>query len=134
MSDAAIKAATSRLLSEVFFMTQPNRGDVFSWLDDHAAKLVEMIAETLDIEGWQPIETAPKDGESILLYKPDEPRVGEYILAGYWGEWPGKGECWIACGGGPLGYFSPSMNARQGDPMRWRPLPTAPKGVWAPTA
>lgn len=28
------------------------------------------MAETKDITGWQPIETAPKDGTWVLLYEP----------------------------------------------------------------
>ncbi len=29
---------------------------------------------------WHPIGTAPKDGGVILIYKPDERMVGEYIM------------------------------------------------------
>ena len=76
---------------------------------------------------WQPIETAPKDGTTILLYKPDERMVGEYILAGYWGEWPGQGECWIACDGKPQGYYSPTAECDQGYPTKWQPLPAPPE-------
>lgn len=75
---------------------------------------------------WQPIETAEKDGEPVLLYKPDERMSGEYILAGYWGEWPGNGECWIAVGGGPLGWYSKVVEGLQGCPTHWKPLPEAP--------
>lgn len=76
---------------------------------------------------WMTIDSAPKDGEAVLLYKPDEPRVGEYTLAGYWGEYPGNGECWIACGGKPLGYFSKWAGKPQGYPTHWKPLPPAPE-------
>jgi len=78
---------------------------------------------------WKPIETAPKSGDPILLYKPDERMVGEYIIVGYWGEWPGKGECWIACDGKPQGYFSEVSQSRQGYPTHWMPLPSPPQLV-----
>jgi hypothetical protein len=66
---------------------------------------------------WKPIETAPKD-EVVMLYKPDEPRSGGYVVSGYWGEWPALStttECWIACSGGPLRA-----------PTHWMPLPEPP--------
>lgn len=76
---------------------------------------------------WQPIETAPKDGTSVLLYKPDERRVGEYMLAGYFddsdGIWGGK---WVAVHGNSLGYFSEWQGADQGYPTHWQSLPEPP--------
>ena len=77
---------------------------------------------------WKPIETAPKDGEAVLLYKPNERMVGEYILTGYWGEWPEEEECWLPSGGGgPLGYHSKVTGTPQGYPTHWMPLPTPPQ-------
>jgi hypothetical protein len=65
---------------------------------------------------WRPIETAPKDGEPILLYKPNERRSGDYITAGYWGEWVTSDiEQWIAVAGHPLR-----------EPTHWQPLPAPP--------
>lgn len=93
-------------------------------IDIASAAIVALDAK--EAGGWQPIESAPKDGEAVLLYKPDERRVGEYIIAGYFGEWPGDGECWIACAGKPLGYFSEWQQAPQGYPTHWQPLPAPP--------
>ena len=76
---------------------------------------------------WQPIETAPKDGKAVLLYKPDERMVGEYTIAGYWGEWPGHEDGWIACDGKPQGYYSNVAGGRQGYPTHWMPLPPPPE-------
>jgi L-ribulose-5-phosphate 3-epimerase UlaE len=36
------------LLSEAFLRTQPDRGDVFSWLDDHAEEIAEAIERALE--------------------------------------------------------------------------------------
>lgn len=69
---------------------------------------------------WRPIATAPKDGDPILLFKPDERRSGEYTIVGYWGEWPDgaaiKSERWIACAGYCLR-----------EPTHWMPLPPPPQ-------
>ena len=79
---------------------------------------------------WQPIETVPESikdvGAPILVWKPDERRVGEYMLAAYWGEWPDMGWGWVACSGTRLGYFSKWENAPQGYPTHWMPLPDPP--------
>jgi hypothetical protein len=82
-------------------------------LTDRENEITRLRAE----RAWQPIETAPKEeAEPVLLYKPDEGRFGEYLLVGYWGEWPGEGECWIACAG---------YNLRP--PTHWQPLPAPPE-------
>lgn len=91
-----------------------------------AAAAIE-IAVLKDADDWRPIETAPKEGDPVLLYKPDERMVGPYILVGYWGDWPGyPDECWIACDGKPQGYFSQTAQAKQGYPTHWKPLPGEP--------
>jgi len=66
---------------------------------------------------WQPIETAPKDGTWVLLYKRGEKRAKNKYLyrIGHWG----KGNYsfgklrWI----GPSGKFNPT---------HWMPLPKPP--------
>jgi len=75
---------------------------------------------------WQPIETAPKDGECVLLYKPNERMVGQYIIVGYWGEWPDREDGWVAADGKPQGYLSSVTGTRQGYPTHWQPLPPPP--------
>ncbi len=60
--------------------------------------------------GWQPIETAPKDGRRILLHPAIE-------VADDWskGHWNRDHECWIV-GGSPSGVVHTA----------WHPLPPAP--------
>lgn len=69
---------------------------------------------------WKPIETAPKDGQSILLFGLQEPhsdlRCSEPIVfTGYWDDidsaWCGTASTWT----GP--FYRPS---------HWQPLPEAP--------
>jgi hypothetical protein len=51
MSDLVEKAQAA-VMSEVFLLSQPDRGDVFSWLDDHsevvARAAIKAVAEWLD--------------------------------------------------------------------------------------
>lgn len=60
---------------------------------------------------WQPIETAPKDGTIVLLYRRD---WAVNICAGYWDfEW---------CDWFSVGAPSPFLSAAY-----WQPLPEPPK-------
>ena len=64
------------------------------------------------VAGWRPIETAPKDGTSILVSDGAEVDQAEFWDdRGYWVAIGGK----CAAGNG-LGY----------DPTHWMPLPPAP--------
>jgi hypothetical protein len=87
---------------------------IASYLIDDLWQEIEQLRAKCE---WRPIKTAPKDGEPVLLYKPDEGHSGEYLLVGYWGEWAGEGECWIACAG---------HNLRP--PIHWMSLPVPPEG------
>jgi len=40
---ALIEKAQAAMLSEVFALTQPDRGDVFSWLDDHSEAVARAV-------------------------------------------------------------------------------------------
>jgi hypothetical protein len=69
---------------------------------------------------WLPIETAPKDGTSILLFDVDEtyggPPEGYALLVGYsFGEVAGEDYWQVAC--------SP---ATLHNPTHWMPLPPPP--------
>ena len=74
---------------------------------------------------WQSIETAPKDGEPVLIWKPDERMVGEYMMAAYW--------CDVQDGFVPVGgyhkqgYRSTVTETDQGYPTHWMPLPAPPE-------
>lgn len=61
---------------------------------------------------WQPIETAPKDGEAFVVYVPGY-GVGEC----YWGM---LSESW---------WFRGNRWSEEGDPLptHWMPLPPPPK-------
>ncbi len=73
---------------------------------DARAILAALRTAGLVIEqGWQPIETAPRDGREVLLWV-----HGIYVIGWYHrGEWRH----------GPKGYAV--------SPTHWRPLPTPPE-------
>ena len=66
-------------------------------------------------EGWQPIETAPKDGTHILAYCDRMKEVGEVMWSTSFGRW---GATWVIAG------FNQPWASR---PTHWRPLPAPPQ-------
>jgi hypothetical protein len=63
--------------------------------------------------GWQPIETAPKDGEKILIYTNDG------IIESFWRKQGWDQSVVYADYGADTGIES--------DPTHWQPLPAAPQ-------
>ena len=80
----------------------------FSQLDlDTVTKPLHAEIERLKV-GWQQIETAPKDGTSVLLFDGEQISYGGWttlISAGWW-----------------------SVDALENQPTFWMPLPPAPTG------
>ena len=70
------------------------------------------------VPGWQPIETAPKDGSDLILWpglrRPVTPVVG----------------AWLDTKGGPC-WYDLSVGHHNGfwKPTHWMPMPAAPEGV-----
>ena len=79
-------------------------------------------------QGWLPIETAPKTGEPVLIWKPDERMVGEYMMVAYWDDdYPAGEPGWVPVGGAhKQGYASSVTGTDQGYPTHWMPLPATP--------
>jgi hypothetical protein len=65
--------------------------------------------------GWQPIETAPRAGETVLLFNADE----QLVDCGFFCTWVGDDR---------PGHWEVTGNNHwyQGDVTHWRPLPDAP--------
>ena len=78
----------------------------------------------VETQGWQPIETAPKDGTRILIYTPKATRqkVQEAYWVTPWEDAP-EDECWWGTPHGPAGrgYTILTKSA-----THWMPLPAAP--------
>ena len=69
------------------------------------------------IQGWQPIETAPKDGNCILLYVP---RAQKHKLVS--GQYHSYGKY----DGRELGGWTDRWNKPINNPTHWTPLPKPP--------
>lgn len=84
----------------------------------------ENIRQALALEdGWQPIETAPKDGTRVLLWIEwsDVPVIGEFSH----GRWRADTEHYsVSCGAGC--YGGSVSSDRYMKPTHWRPLPAPP--------
>lgn len=90
-------------------------------MDRAKAALAGITAEAFDAaqapasNGWQPIETAPRDGTHILLLDEVSGWIGSGNVSpvnrSYWGEWDQKG----------YGAMFPHQ------PTHWRPLPAPPE-------
>lgn len=80
------------------------------------------------MSGWKEIASAPRDGSSVIIWKPDERMVGEYMMTAFWDDNHFSGEAgWVPVGGHHRqGYVSQVTGTRQGYPTHWMPLPDAP--------
>jgi hypothetical protein len=63
--------------------------------------------------GWQPIETAPKDGERILVARPFATINANMVGEDYWADRL-QGGCW-------------ARSTPMAQPTHWMPLPEPPK-------
>lgn len=76
------------------------------------ADILDAIAARLEQTGWQPIETAPKDGTVVLLRWSEWPRMA---MTGYWLEgWAVEDK--------EHGHYV----LRCVEPIHWMPLPAPP--------
>lgn len=95
------------------------RPDDFEALLHEAADALEAARE----DGWQPMETAPKDGTRVLLWIEwsDVPVVGEFSHDRWWADTEHyEVSCGAYCYGGSV---SSDKNMK---PTHWHPLPPPP--------
>lgn len=74
------------------------------------------VAERQPLTGWQPIETAPRDGTNVLLVN----HKGN-MATGMWMNSPFSIGWWLRGGIGPDAFFNDHFG-----PAAWQPLPTPP--------
>jgi len=84
-------------------------GFALACLEEAAERIRSLRAENRSSE-WQPIETAPKDGTSVLVVN------GYWIITAHWH----RSQCWATCG--------PTYEPIPYDelPTHWQPLPSPP--------
>ena len=109
-------------------MSEERRLELADWLEDFAGDvgtsngntLVEAAEMLRQKSEWQPIETAPKDGSSILVaLKGGEVREAEWFVR--WYNDPSK-----------PGWMPANMDEEYGhyvEPTHWMPLPKPPQTV-----
>ena len=79
----------------------------------------EILAELdayMESNGWQTIETAPKDETYILVFQPDTLKPDITVVC-----WDDFDEWWHCCDG-----KNPELPLRGEDPTHWMPLPKSP--------
>jgi len=84
-----------------------------------AQKAADAWNTRADVNGWQPIETAPKDGEVILLVEDGDVTAGMWCVYGCDGLWMdtrGIGHEFDVWGKGEIR-----------NPTHWMPLPKVPE-------
>lgn len=63
---------------------------------------------------WQPIESAPKSGETLLLWESGDPECGHWSTS----VWVTKGGAWIS--------YESRSDTLEIEPTHWMPLPKPP--------
>jgi len=69
---------------------------------------------------WLPIESAPKDGENVMLYAPTE---NYEVCIGWYGDTTKK---WFACGSEATASDGAGDWQTVYQPTHWMPLPAPP--------
>lgn len=86
-------------------------------------KAIDVAIDALKRTQWQPIETAPRDGKRILLYRPLAYETNDPIIAIFRGTAKDHG-CWDETV--PDGYTSENYTDGHCKATYWMPLPPAP--------
>jgi hypothetical protein len=73
-------------------------------------------ADQLERNGWQPIETAPKDG-TVILYSGKSDGIVPWVTCGRWTE-----EGWFE-----INLDDSDMHGHPDYPALWRPMPAPPE-------
>jgi len=117
-----IEAAVAALAAYVFSDQDLDRCAHFCQIE--AMKAALRAAAKVRGDGWRPIESAPKDGSFILVYRPLAGKSNDPVVALKRGVdynnhcW----ECTVPEGKEPLNYTDGSCF-----PTHWMPLPTPPE-------
>jgi hypothetical protein len=99
------------LCSHIYAMKYPNYPRPQHETKDYGKAEIEAVLDYLKIDveknGWQPIETAPKDGRNILVYLPYS---GGFIMQTFWRVERDNLQYWY-CEGGELcpTYWQPPL-------------------------
>ena len=113
MSDAKQATPHEQLIAELMRPTVPKterEHAAVREIERLRAELNDIAAALPGVPDWQPIETAPKDGEKRLLLVVDHGEWGDKVWMGLWADG------WVLS-------YGKAIN----EPTHWMPLPEAPK-------
>lgn len=79
------------------------------------------FAELIQARAWQPIETAPKDGSTVIVGRD----MGDFGFVRGYGYFEGKPSSFIS-GWVSRGFIDPPGELGLANPTHWMPLPTQP--------
>lgn len=79
------------------------------------------FAELIQARAWQPIETAPKDGSTVIVGRD----MGDFGFVRGYGYFNGKPGAFIS-GWITRGFIDPPGDLGLANPTHWMPLPTPP--------
>ena len=83
------------------------------------------LSSTAPMDGWRPIETAPKDGTTVQLFATED---GYLDVCGFWSMASAAGLGWTITSQGDLVYSEGSRDPLYYlAPSHWRPLLAPPK-------
>jgi hypothetical protein len=87
----------------------------------------------VSVNGWQPIETAPKDGRFVLLHVPQGLESGVVTVGAYW-KADGRADNGRFLKGNWDGWLGMDVDVRSSwcEPTHWQPLPTPPRASGNP--
>lgn len=121
--DAGLRALDYQRDLALIFMVAKGSKDYDETIGDRIERVQELILQLKKQNdhlaargcfwGWQPIETAPKDGTWIMVYWPTM-GIGQYPFVVFWDE-----------GWQPARYSDRDYG--EAFPTHWMPLPAAPK-------
>ena len=127
--EAGARAVLHRRIKPDFFEVKDG-----VWTLDHDKVIAEAAitaylqalrpGSTGETDGWQPIETAPKDGSDMLLYGHGVLRSGGVYAKGHHVGWSQ-----VARDGSI--YWATRDPAVDCEPTHWRPLPEPPSAMLA---
>lgn len=112
--DAYVIDRLGHLLAEIAIVVNGPEPTGTRWSYHDLPKKVQDRLFSKNIE-WQPIETAPKDGTTVLLWDGIE-------TTGYWKDYTFSPGCWQLALTGAY-----AQDADLDNPTHWAPLPNAPE-------
>ena len=123
LPDSVADVATLETVGDTNFRVIAPAADYYYTADQMRAFYHQGREDGRAVVGWKPIETAPKDGSTVILGF-----AGSHSEEGFWMNDPERNH-W-----GEIGWFSSDADVlceRPASPTHWMPLPSPPAALEA---